>query len=359
MAETHSRLSGRELAIIFAFWTSLATLSAVNQLLDPRGYGFRLVSPAGPIAMAYLESWLWAAFTPIIFALSSRVTFERSKWWVHLPVIVIVGFLVSFVVLFVLGYARMTIFEIPRRGVPGFTPLLEIGRFRFANQLLVYFAVLAAGYAREYFLRDQERQREAIALHAQLADARLEALRAQLNPHFLFNTLNAIAALVERDPAGVRRMIARLGDLLRYTIDRQGTATVRLREELDFLQRYIEIMEIRFQGRLHVELKIDPGALDVLVPSLVLQPIVENALEHGANRAEGEGRIEIAAHRNSDRIELSVRDNGPGFRAPSEGVGLANTRARLAQLYGGSASLTLASAPGGGTIATIVIPAHD
>ena len=235
---------------------------------------------------------------------------------------------------------------------------MEIRRFRFVNQLIVFFAVLAAGYAREYFLRDQERQRESIALHAQLAEARLDALRAQINPHFLFNTLNTIAALVERDPGGVRRMIARLGDLLRYTIDSRGAATVPLRQELGFLQHYIDIMEIRFQGRLRTELKIDPDTLDVEVPSLILQPIVENALEHGASRAVGEARVEISGRRNRDDLILIVRDNGPGVREEAAGVGLTNTRERLEHLYGDAASLTLESAPGGGAIATIVIPLH-
>ena len=353
MTNPHWRLSGRELAIIFVFWTSLATLSVVNQLLDPRGFGFRLLSPAGSIAMTYLEWWLWAAFTPFIFSLSSRFSIERSRWAWRIPVLVAIGCLVALVISFIVGFARTEIFEVPR-----FTRRLDFGRFRFVNQLLVYFAVLAGGYAREYFLRDQERQREAIALHAQLADARLDALRAQINPHFLFNTLNAIAALVERDPAGVRRMIARLGDLLRYTIDSRGAETVPLREELDFLQGYIDIMEIRFQGRLRVEMKIDSDTLEVPVPSLVLQPIVENALEHGVSRAAGEGRIDIAAHRDGGGLVLTVRDNGPGVRVESPGVGLTNTRARLTQLYGSAASLTLTSAPGGGAIATVVIPMH-
>ena len=356
---SHSRLGARELAIIFAFWTSLATLSAVNQLLDPRGSGLRIVSPAGPIAMAYLESWLWAAFTPVIFWLSSRLSIERSRWLIRVPLLVIAGSAIALITYFILAYARMEIFEVPRRGVVGFVPLREIGRFRFANQLVVYCAVLAAGYAREYFLRDQDRQHEAMALQAQLADARLDALRAQINPHFLFNTLNAIAALVERDPAGVRRMIARLGDLLRHTIDSRGAATVPLREELEFLQRYIEIMEIRFQGRLRVESKIDPDTLDIPVPSLILQPIMENALEHGASRAAGEGRVEITSGRVGNRLQLSVRDNGPGVRDEAAGVGLTNTRARLVQLYGPEASLALGSAPGGGAVATITLPIHE
>jgi two-component system LytT family sensor kinase len=358
VVRSHSRLSGRELAIIFAFWTLLATLSAVNQLVDPRGYGLRITSPAAPIAMAYIESWLWAILTPLIFLLSSRLSVARWSWLIRIPILLVAGLVISLIIYFLLSYARMEIFEASRRGASGFVPLREIGRFRFANQFLVYCAVLAAGYAREYFLRDQDRQREAISLQAQLADARLDALRAQINPHFLFNTLNAIAALVERDPSGVRRMIARLADLLRHTIDTRGAATVPLREELEFLRHYIEIMEIRFQGRLRVETNIDPDTLDLPVPSLILQPLVENALEHGTSRAAGEGKLEISARREGDRLVLSVRDNGPGVREEVTGVGLSNTRARLEHLYGSEGSVRLASAPGGGAIATITIPLH-
>ncbi|HLJ74931.1 MAG TPA: sensor histidine kinase [Thermoanaerobaculia bacterium] len=345
------RLSAREYALIFAFWTLLATLSAVNTLLDPRGYGIRLISPAGPVAMAYIESWLWAGFTPFIFSLTVRFPLGRPRWWMWLPALVAIGALVSLVIWFLVAFLRSEVFELPRRGAPVFAPLIELRRFRFVNQLLIYFAVLAAGYAREYFLRET-------ALRTQLAEARLDALRAQINPHFLFNTLNAIAALVERDPAGVRRMIARLGDLLRRTIESSGTATVPLREEIDFLRRYIEIMEIRFQGRLHTVLNIDDDALDVIVPSLVLQPIVENALEHGASRVAGEGRIEVSAHRNGGNLVLQVRDNGPGVRAGAEGVGLTNTRARLEQIYGPRASLRLESPREGGAVATISLPIH-
>jgi len=355
--ESHARLSGRELLLIFVFWTALATLSAVNQLLDPRGYSFRFMSPAGSIAMAYIESWLWALFTPPIFSLTSRLSLTRSRWLVRIPLLILIGLAVSLIIYFILGYARSEIFEVQRRGVAGFMPLREIGRFRFANQFLVYGAVLAAGFAREYFLRDQERRRESAELQAQLAEARLDALRAQINPHFLFNTLNAIAALVERDPAGVRRMIARLGELLRHTIDSRGAAMVPLRDEIDFLRRYIEIMEIRFRGRLRVEMHFDPATLDVRVPSLILQPIVENALEHGASRSVGEGVIEIASRRDGDRMIVSVRDNGPGVgEEGAAGVGLANTRARLEQLYGARASLSLDSAPGTGAIATLTFP---
>lgn len=256
----------------------------------------------------------------------------------------------------------------PRRGGGGGTlsPWREVRRFRFLNQFLIYLAVLAAGFAREYFMRDQRRAREAVeletraaTLQAQLSNARIDALRMQLNPHFLFNTLHAVSALVERDPGGVRRMIARLSELLRHTMDGSAPNEIPLRQEIDILRRYIEIMEIRFQGRLTVTMQIDEATLDALVPNLVLQPIVENALEHGAARASADARIEIEAHLIGDRLTMTVRDNGPGVaEAVSAGVGLANTRARLAQLYGDQASLALSSAPGGGALSEISLPFH-
>jgi two-component system LytT family sensor kinase len=357
-------LSAREITLIFAFWTFLATLSAVNRLLDPRGFGFRPMSPAGPIALAYIEAWIWAAFTPFILWLSSWSSSRARSPWVRVPLLLLLGVAVAIVVYTLLDVARFIVIDPPvvgRRGGRGggsaFAPLREIGRFRFLNQLLVYLAVLATGFAREFFLRDQRRQRQAAHLQAQLAEARLDALRMQINPHFLFNTLHAVSALVERDPGGVRRMIARLSELLRHTIDSHAIDEVPLRDELAFLRRYIEIMEIRFQGRLTVEMKIAEDTLDARVPNLILQPIVENALEHGVNRAGGEGRITIESRRDSNRLLLTVRDNGPGLGGATEsGVGLANTRARLAQLYGDSASVTLREAEGGGVIAEIALP---
>ena len=251
------RLSGRELAIIFAFWTSLATLSAVNTLIDPRGYGLRLISPAGPIAMAYIESWLWAGFTPLIFSLSSRFAIERSRWFVRLPALLIIGCLISLAIYFILMFARTEIFELPRRGAPAFVPLTEIRRFRFVNQLLVYFAVLAAGYAREYFLRDQQRQREAIELHAQLAEARLDALRAQINPHFLFNALTTIGYLIQTAPPRALQTLLRLTSLLRGVLRSEGEFST-LGRELDIIEAYLDIERARFEQRLRA--RAQPGA---------------------------------------------------------------------------------------------------
>jgi two-component system, LytTR family, sensor kinase len=350
MESVHRPLTWREIAVIITFWTLLAVLSSANWLLDPRGPGFRPIDPSGPVIVAFIESWTWAALTPLIFRLSSRFSLARA------PLLIVTGVAISVAVFLLLGFARQVVFA-PLHARP-YRGLLEIGRMRFVPQLLVYFAILAAGFAREYFRRDQERQAHAIQLQAQLAEARLDALRMQINPHFLFNTLNAVSALVDRDPSGVRKMIARLSELLRTTTDSRATDEVPLRQELQLLDRYIEIMEIRFQGRLRVERTIEPATLDARVPNLILQPIVENALEHGASRAMGEGRVRIAARRDGDSLAITVHDNGPGVREGREGVGLANTRARLAQLYGDKASLTLTTAADGGAVAEIVLPFH-
>jgi two-component system, LytTR family, sensor kinase len=355
--EVRPALGTKGVLVVFAFWTFLALLSATSRLLDPRGFGFRGMSPAGPILLAFVESWLWAALTPAIFWLGSRVGLERRQLLRRILVLIGAGIVIAIVVYLLLAVARDQLFDSAAVRRRPFRPGREIGNFRFVPQLLFYFAILAAGFAREYFLRVQQQRAHTAVLQAQLAEARLDALRMQINPHFLFNTLHAVSAMVERNPAGVRKMIARLSELLRHTIDTHATDEVPLRDELEFLGRYVEIMEIRFQGRLTVERRIDPATTDALVPNLILQPIVENALEHGVSRKKGAGVVEIASERRGDLLVLTVRDNGPGVADDTRtGVGLSNTRARLTQLYGEAASLTLSAAPEGGTVAEIALP---
>jgi two-component system, LytTR family, sensor kinase len=357
MTDRSPRLRTPDYLAIFAFWTFLATLSAASRLLDPRGFGFRGMGPAGPVLLAFIESWLWALLTPAIFWFGSRIGLERRALLWRILLLVAVGIVVAVLVYLLLAVARDQVFESVAVRRRPFRPRREISAFRFVPQLLVYFAVLAAGFAREYFLRTRQQQAHAVRLQAQLAEARLEALRMQMNPHFLFNTLHAVSAMVERDPAGVRKMIARLSELLRHTTDAHATDEVPLHDELGFLGRYLEIMEIRFQGRLKIERHIEPDTVDALVPNLILQPILENALEHGVSRAKGEGRIDIASERRGDQLVLTVRDNGPGLREETRaGIGVANTRARLEQLYGDMGTLTLTSPPEGGTVAEITLP---
>ena len=321
------QLSRIELLLIFAFWTFLALLTAANRVLDPRGPGFQPGLPSGPVALAFTEFYLWALLTPLIFWLSSRFSIERSNRVARILLFVGVGVIVAVFVDVLVDFFRTYVFPIPRRRPFGFTPLRGITRLWFLDELIVYFAVLAAGFARDYFLRYRARQEEAVrlqsqtaALQAQLAEARLDALRMQIDPHFLFNTLHAISTLVERDPRGVRRMIARLSELLRHTLNGTNEQEVPLEQELDFLRRYLEIMQIRFQGRLEIEMQVEPGVLDALVPSLILQPLVENAVKHGVSHTVGIGRIEIRAQRKGDRLVVGGAGQWPGLGRAS-GVG--------------------------------------
>jgi sensor histidine kinase YesM len=316
------------------------------------------------------------ALTPVVFALVRRFPIEREDWVRRL----IAHLLLAFVVAAAVEVARLLVVrplllaEFPRLGRGGrlarrIEPGHALARLQFLDELVIYLALLATGFARDYFFRFRERQREAARLlaetarlEADLADARLNALRMQLNPHFLFNTLHAVSALVERDPSGVRRIVARLSTLLRRALDDDAPAEVPLRDELDFLRGYLDIQRVRFQGHLDVTESVDGDALDALVPNLLLQPLVENAVEHGVSRLENEtGHIEIAARREQDALLLTVRDNGPGFAAPAErdgGVGLKNVRARLDGLYGEAGHLAVAPAADGGAKAVVTLPYH-
>lgn len=218
--------------------------------------------------------------------------------------------------------------------------------------LMVYGVIVGTSHAVAYYHESQDRQLKAVQLEAHLMEARLKALEAELHPHFLFNTLHAISALVHRDPEAADRMISRLSDLLRITFDRSGDATVTLKEEIEFLEKYLEIEQTRFQDRLTTRVRVDVAALDAEVPRLILQPLVENAIKHGiANRSSG-GFVEVSAGTAGDRVWMEVRDNGGGLQgrtlqALRTGVGLSNTRARLECLYPGTHRLVFAEEHGG------------
>jgi signal transduction histidine kinase len=226
---------------------------------------------------------------------------------------------------------------------------------------LVTYAVMAGiCHAFAYHHESQERKLREAHLQTSLVEARLKTLEWELHPHFLFNTLHAISTLLHRDPDAADRVISRLSDLLRLTLAHGGDATITLREEVDFLEKYLGIEAIRFADRLAVDVAIDPDALDAAVPRLVLQPLVENAIKHGiASRADG-GTVQIAGGRTGDRLWMEVRDNGEGPRRPEggdvrAGVGLSNTRARLDCLYGTDYRLELLEQHGG-TTARLDIP---
>ena len=234
--------------------------------------------------------------------------------------------------------------------------------------IISYWTVLGIQIAFRYYHQYQERRQQALRLElqaselqTQLVQAQLTALKGQLQPHFLFNTLNAIMVLVRQGKGPqAEEMLARLSDLLRSVLEDVEAQEVPLRRELESLQLYLSIEEVRFQDRLRVEISVEPEALDAAVPHLGLQPIVENAIRHGIGRRSMAGRIEISASRVNGSLQIQVRDDGPGFLPgaldAARGIGLANTRARLRQLYGDAARLTLENGAEGGAVATMILP---
>jgi len=221
--------------------------------------------------------------------------------------------------------------------------------------------VLLITQAIAFYGKYQERQLISSQLEAQLARAQLEVLKIQLEPHFLFNTLNSIAALARHDGRAAEHMTLQLADLLRMSLDGVGVHEVPLHQELTFLQKYVDIQQTRFHDRLRVETAIDPRTVDTLVPNLILQPLVENAIRHGIGPRRAPGLIRISTWRDHDDVWMEIRDNGVGFTrgrgpTPPEGVGLRNTRGRLQQLYNEDHAMVLEDAPGGGCTVKIRVP---
>ena len=221
--------------------------------------------------------------------------------------------------------------------------------------VILYFTLLGSLFAFAYYGEARERESQQARLATQLAEARLSALRMQLNPHFLFNSLNAITVLVrDHQVEQASRMLELVSGVLRQVLHSERRQELTLDEELRFIEKYLAIEEVRFSDRLQVRWAIDPGVRDALVPEFILQPLVENAIRHGVSKRDKEGLVDIAGRESDGNLVLSVRDNGPGFFAESNiGVGLANTRARLETLFGDGARLDVLSAEGGGTIATL------
>lgn len=364
---------------IVAFWLFLAALELLRSTVNP----FRPAAQLGPVAYVGAGMYIvWAMLTPAIFWLARRLPLDPEASARRLIALVGAGLVVAMAVE-LLNFALIRVLLDPANLPVGpgrprpseLSPVTVLLGLWFLDEFLIFLAVLAVGFARNYFIRLREREREAAQLQAeaanlqaQLADARLSALRMQLNPHFLFNTLHSISSLADEDPEAVQRIVARLSALLRRTLESTGKQEVPLAEEFSFLRDYLDIQRVRFDERLEVVEQVDSGVLEALVPNLILQPLVENAIKHGTDQISGDtARIVLGAHRDaeSDRLVLSVRDNGPGIeegveeRAIEEGgVGLANTRARLEGLYGEDAALTLANAPEGGLVATITLPYH-
>ena len=283
--------------------------------------------------------YLWALFTPAIIWLSQHFRFEWQGLWrafaVHLPSVVV--FSLSHI-------ALMTSVQwwFARQQGRSFAWSSEMQRSALLNfdwEMMTYWTIVGLSHAILYYRESRDRELRTSQLETRLVEAQLKALQQQLHPHFLFNTLHAISALMHRDVEAADRTLMRLSDLLRLTLEHIGRHEIAFQAELDFLEKYLQIEQTRFADRLIVRFDVQPETLDTLVPNLILQPLVENAIKHGVARKAGPGHVDISARREGDKLRMEVRDDGVGMSedaltALQKGIGVSTTRARLQHLFG-------------------------
>ena len=346
------------LTAISAFWTLVGLAFASQFYLSSTLLG-RSISWGQAITYSLGDWYVWALLSVPILWLARKFPPEGDQPWrtagIHL--VAALCFSLLYVVLRALvGQAHSSLIDEPVTFPEVFRPLM-VKTFPF--NLLIYGVIISASHAIEYYRKYHERTVHALELEKHLTEARLQALLRQLKPHFLFNTLNGIASLMHTDVEAADRMLVRLSELLRLTMSHPGQPLTSLREEIAFIEKYLEIERIRFRDRLSVTLDVDPTAMDIEVPSLILQPLVENSIRHGLEPHARPGRLEITVHREAANLLLIVRDNGGG-QPPGgftrEGIGLGNTRARLRELYGDRHRFELANHPAGGLEIRLTIP---
>jgi signal transduction histidine kinase len=349
--------------LIFGVATALGVFSAFQAFNYVSVFTDRSPQMLHLLVLNMTYWWSWAVLVPGILWLARRYPFERRSWpraaGIHAIGVVVVTFLHAFLTV----SSREPIAAALGMKMMG-AWLSEFQRLFFLNfdwEMMTYWTVVGLSHAMQYHREAQDRALAAAQLETRLAEAQLQALQRQLHPHFLFNTLHTISALMHRDTEAADAMLARLSDLLRLTLDRIGVQQIPLKEELEFLETYLMIERTRFGERLKVQMEIEPETLGILVPNLILQPLVENAMRHGIGARVGGGRLQIVARRTGDRLWMMVRDNGPGLTqakldAFNHGVGLSNTRSRLEHLYPGAHRFEFHEPSDGGLAVTIEIP---
>lgn len=335
--------------LLFAGWSCIGLFFASQTYVT-----YKFSGGAAPVAVilkfSLAEWYVWALLAPGVLWLARRFPIERGWWGRNLPVHLVAGVAVASL--------KWYFDNLVRNYVLGFRGSESLA-FKFHVNLMTYWMIVGAAHGYDFYRRYREGELRAAQLSAQLAQAQLQALRVQLHPHFLFNTLNGIAALVHKDAEAADRMIARLSELLRLSLQNIGVQEVALAQELEFLEKYLEIERIRFADRLDIRMEIAPETLSARTPYLILQPLVENAIRHGIAPRSAPGRIVVHAEREDDMLVLEVRDDGPGLPAGAAGrggVGISSTRARLERVYGPRHQFELRNAEGGGVIAFLSFP---
>lgn len=310
------------------------------------------------LAMNLLLWGGWVMFAPVIIWLARRVRFERGRWRrafaIHAPA----SLLITSGHLLWVGSGRFVLQRAFGVDVEWW-PTVWDAFFRTLDfELPVYWAIVGGQHVVEYARRLRTREVRGARLETRLVEAQLQALQQQLHPHFLFNTLHAISSLVHRDPDMADEMLERLADLLRLTLRSSDVQEIPLLDELDYVRAYLAIEQVHFGDRLAVEIAVDAGATSALVPTLILQPLVENAVRHGLEPKTGAVALAISARIEGDLVKLAIRDNGVGLRngTPRQGIGLTNTESRLRRLYGARASVKIRNISTGGVMVEVELP---
>jgi len=355
-------MKGRIVLGVCALWLVVGVLWGAQTALGSAVMGSQPVTLAAAIKSALQQIFPWIPVTLAVIALTVRFPLRRERWAAHAAIHLAAAPLLAFAanVLVVLMYWASS------GQFGGVAMLAQQGAVwatvRFHVALLIYAAILGITQGVLYYRSAQSRELQLARMESQLAQARLQALNAQIRPHFLFNTLHTIGQLWRTGRSDdADAVLDHLGALFHKVSSSTSRFEVSLAEELELVRDYLAIEEVRFRDRLRPNVSAQPDALDCLVPPLILQPLVENAVRHGISAVSTAGVLEVSATRDGSRLRLVVRDDGPGLSAapksPGSGTGLRNTRERLAQLYGDRGLMSIADAPGGGTIVTVDIPA--
>jgi signal transduction histidine kinase len=358
MADLSIKVTQRRLpqwAIIIICWTLFGLFFASQGYLNQAHFNQK-IEWTRTLAVWLMCAYSWASVTPFILWLARRFPLERNRWLRSLAIQLAAGAFFSLFALVIFIFLREIILADDAR--PSLiASLRSLAMAEFHAGLLIYFSIAGIDWALDYYRRYRDREIRASQLETRLIQSQLDALKMQLHPHFLFNTLNSISVLMRRDVEAADRMLVGLSNLLRVTLASNTAHEIPLRQELDFLEKYLEVEQTRFRDRLTVRMRIEPEAIEAMVPHLIFQPLVENAIRHGIRDRESGGLVEIRAERREDKVYLEVRDDGPGIEETfSEGVGLSNTRARLEYLYGADGKLELRNNREGGLVASAQIP---
>jgi two-component system LytT family sensor kinase len=357
MARSRIQLVVRAYAISIGLWTALSLLTGWNYRIFDQQVHIES-SLRGMIYLAESRGIAYALLTPVIIYIVRRhpLGLRRSPWPLIFYVLGLVPFMASYSVI------RWAV-------LPGWDPILQQYLARsnssplswiysgFADQITIYIAIVVGAHAYEYFERVRKQQMERYEYQQALAVSELQALKMQLHPHFLFNTLHGISTLIDSDQQNAKAMVVKLSGLLRTALRYSGADLISLREELNFIREYLDLESMRLGPRMKIEWFIDPAAEPMLVPQMILQPLVENAIQHGVAGQRGDGWIELFAQKTGAMLELKIRNSAAGGRPEGTAVGLRNTQARLKHLYADEASLSLVIGDDNVAVTVLKLPA--